>query len=258
MKSSITNLGFIALLLGATWVAADVIQLTGVADGTTKNFSIYMDPSQLMSGPQLVNATVYTGLYDATDVTTGQSWETFCIDPIGDIKIGDSWASQLLTTTNLTGGTQGILSQPSYTQTNAVPINNTITAEKYAMIGYLADQYYYNTDASFNAADRSDLSLAFWEISRDYTGSRASMNLNNGNFQSVNSLSDQNFIGNLLDAAFSHRDDNTYSLAVFSPTQRPSQEFLAFRVPEPALFCMLLTGLCALGGLGIARRRKVA
>jgi hypothetical protein len=252
MKQSFLRLGFAALMVFAVAAGADVIQITGVGDGTTKNFTVITNPALPMSGPTFVNATAYTGLYDAT--YNGTQWKTFCIDPVGDIQVGNSWNANLLTETQLSTGTQGVLSATSYTTTNAVAITPAITAEKYAMIGYLADNYYYNLDPS--KSDRSDLSLAFWEIARDYTGDRASMDLTAGNFMSNTSISDKNFVSNLLDAAFANKG-NSYSLAVFSPTTRPSQEFLAFRVPEPALIGMLLTGLCALGGLGIARRRKV-
>lgn len=242
------RLGCITVLAGAFAISADVtIQYTGLSDIVVKNINIVGGAGDL--GGSNYNGGVYTGLYNAKVVQTGEVWQTFCIDPIGEISPNVPWNATLLTSADLTSG-QGVLYNSAYGS------SFDITQDKYGMIGYLADQYYYNTNPNFNtAADRSDLSLAFWEIARDYTGSRESMDLTGGNFQSSASQSDQDIITNLLNAAFDNKDKN-YSLAVFSPTERPSQEFLAFSVPEPAMFGMLLTGLFALGGLGILRRKK--
>jgi hypothetical protein len=248
MKTSLLRLGCAAVLLCGIAASADVtIEYTGLSDVVIQNVSITGAGGNL-GGPNY-SGGVYTGLYNAKVVETGVTWQTFCIDPIGEISPSVPWNATLLTSTELANG-KGVLNDPAYGN------DPGLAQDKYGMIGYLANQYYYNTDATFNtAADRSDLSLAFWEIARDYTGSRESMSLTGGDFQSSAGQSDQDIVTNLLNAAFGHRDDS-YSFSVFSPTERPSQEFLAFRVPEPALFGMLLTGLFALGGLGIVRRRK--
>jgi hypothetical protein len=234
------------------WIAANAdlvtIKLTGVGDGTTENFSVYTNPALPMSGPTIVNATAYTGLYDAKVLETGEQWKTYCIDPVGDINIGSQWSAQLLTSDQLSGG-QGVLYQSSYGPNAA-----STAKEKYAMISYLANQYYYNSN-SLTAAQRSDLSLAFWEIARDYSGNdnRGSMNLAQGNFVSTSSIN--SFTTSLLDGAFAHRDD-AINMSVYNPTGRPSQEFIAFKVPEPGTIGLLLTGLITLCGLSFTRRGK--
>jgi hypothetical protein len=236
---------------------ADVIKITGVTPGSYENVTI--EGSLLpLSGPD-VNGGVCTGLYDAIDVTTGVAWKTYCIDPIGDITLESQWNANLLTGADLQNGTAGVLSTPAYGSTALV------TKQKYDMIGYLANKYYYdlsaanpmaisnNSDAAKSA--RSDLSLAFWEISRDFDGTGASLNLQNGNFK-VTSGSLTYAQGLLNDALTNYKLNDNYNLTVFSPTQRPSQEFIAFRqVPEPGTLSLM--GLSLLGILGfVSFRRK--
>jgi hypothetical protein len=253
MKSSLVRLGCIAVLAGAVALSADVtIQYTGLSDVVVKNISIVGGAGDL--GGSSYNGGVYTGLYNAKVVQTGQVWQTFCIDPIGEISPNVPWNATLLTTADLNSG-KGVL------YTDAYGTNDSWAKDKYGMIAYLANTYYYNTNPAVdNAAERADLSLAFWEIARDYTGSYESMDLSSGNFKSTsgNTSDDYTLVSNLIKEAFDNFDnkDAPYQMSVYSPTERPSQEFLAFRVPEPAMFGMLLTGLCALGGLGIVRRRK--
>jgi hypothetical protein len=251
MKSSLMRLGSIAVLAGAVAISADVtIQYTGLSDIVVKNVNIVGGAGDL--GGSNYNGGVYAGLYNAKVVESGEIWQTFCIDPIGEISPNIPWNATLLTTADLNSG-KGVLYNQAYGS------SYDITQDKYGMIGYLANKYYYNTNPDVdNAAERGDLSLAFWEIARDYNGSAVTTDwYKEGNFNSSgNSNADLTLVYNLISEAFSHKED-PYTMSVFSPTERPSQEFLAFRVPEPALFGMLLTGLFALGGLGIVRRKKV-
>ena len=244
-----------AILLCTVIANADLatITLNGVADGVIKNFTIIPTSSPDMTGPTLVNAQAYTGLYTATVTSNGvsQQWQTYCIDPVGDINIGTSWNANLLTSTDLTSSSQeGVLYAGSYGSTPG------ITQEKYAMISYLANQYYYGSNAYIsNAADRSDLSLAFWEIARDFDGNSTSLDVTNGNFYSSNlNTADLGVVNTLLAQAYDNRN-GSIDLAVYRPTDRPSQEFIAFKVPEPATLGMLLAGLLSLCGLSLARRK---
>jgi hypothetical protein len=236
------------------WIAANAdlvtIKLTGVADNTTANFTVIPGSSSDMSGPTITNGTACTGLYNATVTSNGvtQQWQTYCIDPIGDININATWNATLLTSTDLTSVNHaGVLYAGSYGSTPG------ITQEKYAMISYLANQYYYNTSAPINtAAGRSDLSLAFWEIARDYNGA-GTLDLGSGSFKST---SGNSIVTSLLSDAYNHRSDQI-DLAVYRPADRPSQEFIAFKVPEPGTIGLLLTGLITLCGLSFARRGKI-
>ncbi|MDD5674067.1 MAG: hypothetical protein PHC61_07890 [Chitinivibrionales bacterium] len=240
---------FYHVLIGICFLAiaagADQIKIIGVGAGTIENVSIV--GSVLPLGGPNYSGGVYTGLYDAVDLTTGKAWQTFCIDPIGDISIGAQWNTNLLTGSQLETGTMGVLSTPSYGTSAAV------TQEKYEMIGYLAQKYYY-TPGALNASGLSDLSLAFWEIARDYNGNALSLDLTSGNFK-VNSGDISVAQGFINDAAQNH--GNSVSMWVFSPTERPSQEFIALKaVPEPGCLGMILVGISSLVGLGLARRKK--
>lgn len=185
MRNKVLLSIFLAVFAFAVTSNADIIKITGVDNGSVAYIS-ETGTSLPLSGPSYTGG-VYTGLYNAVDLTTGQSELTYCIDPIGDINIGDQWTADLTTGTQLATGTAGVLSTPAYGSTAAV------TAQKYEMISYLADKYYYdltsanpmaNTNNSATAInDRSDLSLAFWEIDRDYDGTSGSLNLSAGNFK---------------------------------------------------------------------------
>lgn len=255
MKSALLQAACATVLLTAMVAIGDqvTIQLTGVSDGTIENFTVYTDASQQMTGPTIVNGLAYTGLYNATVTTDGttESWKTFCIDPIGDVGINTTWKANLLTSTDLANG-NGVLYASSYTSELAPEKISEITKEKYSMISYIADKYYYNADPAITPATRSDVSLAFWEIARDYNGTDPSLNLSTGKFQSTGG---NQFITNLLAEVLGYKD-GTIDMAVYSPTDRPSQEFLAFKVPEPATIGMLLTGLLAVFGLRYSLRRK--
>jgi hypothetical protein len=238
---------------------ADIIKITGVGNGSIENVSI-VGSSLSLGGPSYTGG-VYTGLYNAVDVTTNKAWLTYCIDPIGEINVGNQWNANLLTGSTLQNGTAGVLSTAAYGSTPA-----TVTKQKYDMIGYLANKYYYDLSSanpmanSNNSASaisaRSDLSLAFWEISRDFNGDGTSLNLLDGKFK-VTSGSLTYAQGLLNDAFVNYKLNDNYNLTVFSPTERPSQEFIAFRqVPEPGMLSLL--GISLLGILGFAafRRKK--
>jgi hypothetical protein len=248
-----------AVLAFAVTSNADVIKITGVDNGSIAYIS-ETGSSLPLSGPSYTGG-VYTGLYNAVDLTTGQSWLTYCIDPIGDINIGDSWTANLTTGTQLATGSAGVLSTPAYGSTS------NVTAEKYEMISYLADKYYYdltsanpmaNTNNGSTAiTDRNDLSLAFWEISRDFNGNQNSLNLSSGNFQVTSG--DLTYTNKLLSDAFGSLTNplpKDFNLAVYAPTQRPSQEFLTFNVPEPGMLSLLGMSLLGMLGFAISRKRK--
>jgi hypothetical protein len=248
MRNTIVRaLGIMIVSIGIA-AYADEIQLVGLTDKTIENFTVITNPSAPMSGPTFINVSAYTGLYSAYDVTTGLTWNTFCIDPIGDIKIGDSWNTKLLTAGDLSSG-KGVLYADSYGS------DFLSTRQKYSMISYIANEYYYTTDLSISSDQRSDVSLAIWEIARDYNSSSGSSSLDllAGNFQSN---SGNNFITSLLADAYANRD-GAINISVYSPTERPSQEFLTIkRVPEPSSIGLLLVGLLALSGFAYRRRCK--
>jgi hypothetical protein len=247
------------ILLSIVAANADIIQITGVDNGSIAYISEAAAPG--LFGGSGYTGGVYTGLYNAVDLTTGQTWLTYCIDPIGDINIGNEWNANLTTGSQLATGTAGILSDVTYGGTKDV------TAEKYEMISYLADKYYYdltsanpmaNTNNSSTAiTDRNDLSLAFWEISRDFNGNQNSLNLSSGNFQVTSG--DLSYTNTLLSNAFGSLTNplpKDFNLAVYAPTIRPSQEFLTFNVPEPGMLSVLGVSLLGMLGFAISRRRK--
>lgn len=239
---------------------ADIIQITGVDNGSVEYVSIV--GSSLYLGGSNYTGGVYTGLYNALDVTTNQAWLTYCIDPIGDINVGNQWNSIPTTGAQLATGTpgEGVLSTAAYGN------SPTVTVQKYEMISYLADKYYYDLSSSNPMAnsnngstainDRSDLSLAFWEIARDYDGTQSSLNLSGGNFAVTSgSLS---FAQSLIADAYSNHGSKI-DMAVFCPTERPSQEFIAWRVPtvpEPGTLSLIGMSLLGLLGFAVSRKRK--
>jgi hypothetical protein len=244
---------------------ADIIQITGVDNGTVATISENGSSSGL-GGPSYTGG-VYTGLYNAVDLTTGQAWLTYCIDPIGDINIGNQWNANLTTGAQLANGYSGILDNQSYTGIANQTSPNQIVIEKYEMLSYLADNYYYNTSSSnpmvntsntsTATGDRSELSLAFWEISRDFDGTAGSLNLGTGNFQATSG--DNSYAKSLLSSAYlslGQSGASNIDLSVFTPTQRPSQEFIALKVPEPGLLSLLGMSLLGLFGLVSFRRKK--
>jgi hypothetical protein len=197
------------------------------------------------------NIGVYTGLYSIK--VDGEQTTTYCIDPLGEIHNGDSWEAQHFSAEDIAAG-NGLLFNDQYSATD------DLAREKYAMISYLANQsfslYTDNPSASLDEkAERSDLSLMYWEIAVDYDGSLGSLDLSkyNGEFYTTN-----NKYGNgmtLLAEAYEHRND-AIDIAIYSTPDRPSQEFLAIKkvsVPEPASMIMLLMGLGCLAG--VQRRR---
>jgi hypothetical protein len=254
-KSVVAVLSSCAVLAFAVASNADLIKITGITPGSAERVSI-TGSSLAMGGPDF-NGWAGTGLYTAVNLTTNQTWLTYCIDPVGEIDIGYEWNADLVTSSQLATGTAGILSQPAYGATAAV------TIEKYQMIGYLANKYYYdltaanpmaNSNNTSTAIDkRSDLSLAFWEIARDYNGTQASLNLSGNNFKAYGSLT---FAQGLLGEAYDNRTSNINNLTVYTPTTRPSQEFIAISVPEPGSFILLGTGLLSLLGMMVVRRKK--
>jgi hypothetical protein len=226
---------------------ADVIKITGV-NSSTESVSIVGGPGDL-GGPD-GSGRVYTGLYTALNVTTGETWLTYCIDPIGEIRIGDSWDATYESGADLAAG-EGVLYEPAYTTNPAIAAD--VTKQKYAMISYLAEKYYYNVNGSnaLGASGRSELSLAFWEIARDYDGNVTSLNLAQGNFKSTTASSATALV---LDA-YNYRN-RQITMAVWSPTERPSQEFLTIKVPEPSTFSLLLLGMSCMAGFWGIRRKK--
>jgi hypothetical protein len=254
-KSVVAVLSSCAFLAFAGASNADFIKYNGVFDGSSESVGIVGSYGYLGGGSY--TGGVYTGLYSATNLTTKQTWLTYCIDPIGEISPEDSWNANLITGSQLATGTAGVLSTPAYGSTTAA-----VTTEKYEMIGYLANKYYYDLTAanpmvnSYNTSTekdkRSDLSLAFWEIARDYNGTQASLNLSGDNFKAYGSLT---FAQSLLDDAYTNHG-STINMMVYSPTTRHSQEFIAISVPEPGSFILFGTGLLSLFGLMAVRRKK--
>jgi PEP-CTERM motif len=251
----LSSIAVLAIVIAAN---ADIIKITGVDNGTIANITEVGSSDPQFGGPSY-SGGVYTGLYNAVDLTTGKSWLTYCIDPIGDIDIGDQWNTNLTTGSQLATGDAGILS------TDAYGASSNVTVEKYEMISYLADKYYYDQTSSNPMAvtnngstainDRNDLSLAFWEISRDFNGQSTSLNLSSGDFQ-VNS-GDLTYTKTLLaDAYNSLGKSPTVDLAVYSPTQRPSQEFIALGVPEPGTLSIVGISLLGMVGFAALRRRR--
>jgi len=181
-----------------------------------------------------------TGLYTLYDTTTKQTWQSFCIDPLGAIQPGDEWTADLKTGSAVTSGA---LSASTY-GTSA-----TITEQKYAMINYLAQTYYYN--GTLDASGQSDLSLALWEIARDYNNNDfTTLNLGSGKFQATEDA----LTSTMLTNAFNARN-TAITMSVFSPTGKPSQEFL-YKVPEPGLFSFMGLTLLSILGLVSYRRKK--
>lgn len=244
-KVALTSLALCGLAISLN---ADIIKFNGVSDGSVEYVSIVGNslPINNSSNTGTYTGGVYTGLYNITDLTTNQSWKSFCIDPIGDIQSGNQWNANLVNGAMLATGNAGVLSNPCY----ANGLSSSITSDKYQMIGYLVNKYYYNP-TNLNAlgvSGRSDLSLAFWEIARDFNGQQSSLNLSAGNFRltSGNLSVAQGFITDAY-SAFSQGLTNNISMSVYSPTARPSQEFIAFKVPEPAAISLLGIGLTILG-----------
>jgi hypothetical protein len=243
-------MAFAALLsFGAN---ADVIQLTGVTPGSVEAVSIVGSDASL-GGPSYTGG-VYTGLYAAT-VNGSGTWLTYCIDPIGEINIGTSWNANLLTGSDLANN-QGVLYTKAYTiDEDGTVLSDKDTAQKYALISYIAENYYYDQSESDNlgVAGRSALSLAFWEISRDYDGIGESLNLGDGRF--IATGGNCGLAAKALEEAFGHVGDKI-TMTVWSPVERPSQEFIAIQVPEPSTFSLLLLGMGCMAGFWGFRRKK--
>jgi hypothetical protein len=257
MKNKFLSSIFSAVFVFAIASNADMIKLTGIGNGSSESVSI-VGSDQYLGGPNY-SGGVLTGLYNALNETTNEAWLTYCIDPIGEIALQNSWNANLTTGAQLSSGNAGVLSTLAYSS----GLSAGVTIEKYQMISYLADKYYYdlttsnpmantnNSDAAISA--RSDLSLAFWEISRDFDGNSSSLNLGNGKFMAYGDVS---FAQGLVNEAYNnHNHSSAIDLMVFTPTQRPSQEFIAFRpVPEPGILSLI--GITLLSMLGFAKFRR--
>ncbi len=214
------------------------IEFLGAIEGKTELISF---DGGVSSGRYL------TGRYQIS--VDGEIMETFCLDPLGTINEGDSWTAEHFGAAEIADG-NGLLFSDLYTT------DDDVALEKYAMISYLANQSYsMYTDAAAASFDepgeRSDLSLMYWEIALDYDGTAGSLNLGDGDFRAAKYGNSNS----LLAGAFANKD-NAVDMAVYTPSSRPSQEFLAIKkVPEPASMIMLLMGMGALFGF---RRRKKA
>ncbi|MBD3419754.1 MAG: PEP-CTERM sorting domain-containing protein [Chitinivibrionales bacterium] len=184
---------------------------------------------------------VYTGLYEIE--VDGQKWQTMCIDPLGTIHGGDTWVADHL-------GPQDIADNGAYV--TFYGNDPALAGQKYAMISYLAENYYYN-NPSMTETEKSKLSLAIWEIAMDFDGLSSSLNLTSGGF-TANSPGVAS--GWLVDAFDYLDNDGDITMSAFSPSDRPSQEFIAWKVPEPTTACLLLMGLSMLGFAGWRRKRN--
>ena len=247
MNLRVVALSSFAIAVFVSGVFADMVEVTYLSpfDATTEKVSINY-------GSYNFTGTVYTGLYNIT--VDGTRYQTFCIDPLGDIRSGDTWTADHLSAEEITAG-NGELFTSTYPNTD-------LALEKYAMIDYLAEQsFYLYTDSPDprldTKAERSDLSLLYWEIALDYDGTLGSLNLGSGHFSSSTTSMNSTLSG-LLSEAYSNKD-KTLAMSIYSPIEKPSQEFLAFKptsVPEPGIVSLFLLGFSAIGFSGIFRRKR--
>lgn len=242
MFKKFLSCSLILMGMSAAVVNADPVVVTYLSafDGTTEKGTINGD-----------GFYAYTGLYNIT--VDGTAYKTFCIDPLGGIDPNDTWYANHLSAEEIAAG-NGELFTATYS-------NTAVALEKYAMINYLADKSFYlytdMPDSRLDSpAERSDLSLLYWEIALDYNGSLGSMNLEKGEFTSTTTSMNTN-LSDLLSEAYNHKSDEL-TMSIFSPLQNPSQEFLAFKVasvPEPAVLPLLGIGLFMIG-LSVRRKKS--
>lgn len=233
MKKYLILLGISIILILSSSIAFSAtvtIQYIKPLDNITKD--VYMQG--------LTSGKVYAGLYSFK--VNGKDWDSYCIDPFN--FIGNTWTAFFYTPGDIASGLNGKLFSH--------PVGNPgLAREKYRMLGYLYGKY-GRTLAT--ADERANLSLAFWEIAKDFDGSLASLDIDNGAGGFYLKSGSYGNAENWLSEAFGYKDNGPLPYIYTPNPLTASQEI--FAIPEPGSLLLIGSGLLGLGVFSRYRRRK--